>query len=105
MNVLEHVATFINVLLACSAMAMNEQTISGKVFQVQSWVCQTQDGPMVVKAWRRECVSNGMHYWGHINYLQLPDEWKVALYTNRFGEFNGGQGVDLDEAYQSSCGS
>lgn len=104
MNALEFAAAFLNALVACSAMPVTEQALSGNVYQIQSWTCQTGQGPIQVRAWRRPCHGEKEQYWGRMVFLEFP-EWHTELYINRFGEIMVGAGAEVGEAYLPSCGS
>lgn len=104
MNALEFLAHFLNVILACSALPISEQVIGGQNLQVQSWVCQTANGPVVAKVWKRECNTGHTRYWGR-NFYLLFDEWQQAEYLDRFGGVSFGEGAQLIDAYLPPCGS
>ncbi len=104
MNNLELLAHLINVLVACTALPITEQKVGVESYQVQHWSCQTTQGPLAVRSWRRPCNTGHVHYWGRMIFLEL-EEWQTAAYLNRFGEVQIGQGARLEEAYQSPCGS
>ncbi|MEK9894928.1 MAG: hypothetical protein VW577_06920 [Pelagibacteraceae bacterium] len=105
MNAIEFLVYFINVMVSCSALPMMETTVRGEHFQVRSWVCQIDKGPVTVKAWTRQCeTDSGAVYWGRTHYLAY-EELQTAAYLNRFGELHIGQGAQLEEAYLPSCGS
>ena len=52
MNPIEQLINFLNVLLACTAMATTEQTISGRDFLVQHWQCKTTNAVTHIDGWR-----------------------------------------------------
>ena len=104
MNSLEFVAFVLNAIVACSALPVTEQVLSGNVYQIQSWVCQAGQGPIQVRAWRRPCHGPQERYWGRMVFLEFP-EWHTSLYLNRFGEVMVGAGAEVGEAYLPSCGS
>lgn len=104
MNAIEMVAFLINTLVACSALPVTEQTVSGSTYQVQSWTCQTGPGQIQVRAWRRPCAGPKEKYWGRMVFVEFPD-WHTSLYLNQFGEVMVGAGAEVGEAYLPSCGS
>lgn len=104
MNSLEFVAFLINTLVACSALPVTEQVLSGNTYQIQSWTCQAGQGPIQVRAWRRPCVGPKERYWGRMVFVEFPD-WHTSLYLNQFGEVMVGAGAEVGEAYLPSCGS
>lgn len=105
MNVLEFLVLFVNMLGACSAQPMTEQRIGGQTYQIQAWTCQVDKGPVVVKAWRRPCLTQGYQYWGRTFYVKFEGLNEEAWYLNQFGEVQGGPGAWVGDAYQPSCGS
>lgn len=105
MNGVEFIAYLINILVACSAMPMEEQRIGGTTYQVQTWVCRVDQGPVTVKAWRRPCETGHTTYWGRLFYIKFQELGEMAYYVNRFGEIQGGPGAQLTDAYQPTCGS
>lgn len=105
MNLLEFMVVFINVLGSCSALPMEEQRIGGQEYQIKSWVCQLERGPMVVHAWQRSCKTNGYTYWGRTFYVKFDGFGEEAWYLNQFGEVQGGPGAWVGDAYQPPCGS
>lgn len=104
MNAVEFLAYLINVMVACSALPVSETVIGGQNFQVQSWICQVNQGPITVKSWRRECDTGHTKYWGRLVYISF-DELRTAAYLSRYGEVYIGQGAQLGDAYLPSCGS
>jgi hypothetical protein len=103
-NGIEFAAFFINLLMACTALPMTEQRIGGEHYQVQHWVCQSSQGPLTVRSWRRPCDTGHTTYWGRMIFLEF-EELHTEIYVNRFGEVMVGQGARLEEAYQTACGS
>lgn len=104
MNGVEFLAYFINILMACTALPMTEQRIGAETYQVGHYVCQTSQGPMTVRTWRRPCDTGHAKYWGRQVFLEI-DELHTELYVNKFGEVMIGQGARLEDAYQTACGS
>ena len=105
MNPIEFLTYFVNVLVACSALPLEEQRIGGQDYRVQSWVCRVDKGPVVVKAWTRPCETGQVRYWGRVFYIKFEGLGEEAWYVNRFGEVQGGPGAQLGDAYQPPCGS
>lgn len=103
-NSLEFVAFALNALIACQALPVTEQKLSGSVYQIQAWTCQTGQGPVQVRAWRRPCQGEQEPYWGRMVFLEFQ-EWHTSLYLNRFGEVMTGAGAEVGEAYLPACGS
>ena len=44
LNAIEFVAALLNAMVACSALPVTEQVLSGNVYQIQAWTCQTGPG-------------------------------------------------------------
>ena len=106
MNSLELlIAMLINSSMACNALPAVEMKVSGKVYQVQEWVCMGQEGPRKLSAWRRECGKGEGRHWGHTSFLEAsrPLQWGIA--ADQFGGFRAGVGVTKEEAYEIVCGS
>jgi len=104
MNNLELLAYLINLMVSCTVLPMSEQKVGVELYQVQHWSCQTTQGPMAVRSWRRPCDTGHTHYWGRMVFLEF-EELQTAVYMNRYGEVQIGQGARLEEAYQTACGS
>ncbi len=103
MNPLETLLDFINNCLACSALAISIQAIDHRDYQVQSWVCQMQYGPVIISAWRGECDTGHTKYWGRFFYAKADKD--RVYYMDRFGNINQGEGAMIHDAYQAPCGS
>ena len=104
MNGIEFLAFLVNALVACSAVPVTEQRLGGDTYQIQAWSCQTTQGPVQVRAWRRPCQGEREQYWGRMVFIEFQ-EWHTSLYLNRFGEIMVGAGAEVGEAYLPSCGS
>ena len=102
MNAIELLAYLVNIFVSCHALPITEQVIGGTNFQVQSWVCQAEAGPMTVKAWRRPCDTGHTKYWGRLVYLEFQ-ELHISAYLDKFGGVNIGQGGSIQDSYLPSC--
>ena len=106
MNSLELIiAMLINSSMACTALPAMEMKVSGKVYQVQEWVCMTQEGPRKLSAWRRECGKGEGRHWGHTSFLEAAGGLQWGIAADQFGGFRAGVGVTKEEAYEVVCGS
>jgi len=103
-NGIEFLAFLVNAMIACHALPVTEQRLSGNTYQIQSWTCHTTQGPIQVRAWRRPCAGPKEQYWGRMVFLEF-EEWHTSLYLNQFGEVMVGAGAEVGEAYLPSCGS
>ena len=105
MNNLEFMLYFLNMLIACSALPVEERQIDGLNYRVQGWECRVDQGPVFVRAWSRPCQGGQYTYWGRTFYVKFEGLGEEAWYINRFGEVQGGPGAQLGDAYQPPCGS
>lgn len=99
-------ALFLNISTGCDAMKADVMRVNGQDFLIQSWSCSDKHGVTHLwRTWQRECVANnGLKFWGRAYFLEDLGS-QTAFYTNRFGELQGGQGADIEQAYVPLCGS
>ena len=103
MNPLEQMTDFINVLVACTALMATEQKIGMDYYQVQHWVCQTQNGPIAINAWRRPCQGGHTASVSRLIFLEIAG--RGNWYTEQFGGVMVDPQARLEDAYQTVCGS
>lgn len=103
MNPIEQLIGFLNILLACTALAATEQKVDGQEFLVQHWQCQTTSSTMTVESWRGWCLTNSYKYMGRPFFLAFNGH--QAYYLNQFGEVLAGDGALVSNAYHPPCGS
>ena len=103
MNPIERLIDFLNILLACSALAASEQTINGQDYLVQHWQCRTSSTLILIDSWRGWCTTNGYQYMGRPFFLEF--DGRYAYYLDQFGEVLSGDGALVSNAYHPPCGS
>lgn len=99
-------ALFLNLSTGCDALKADVMRVGGQDFLVQSWSCTDKHKVIHVwRTWQRECVAeNKERYWNRPYYLE-DQESHFAVYSNRFGELQGGFGAQIWDAYLPLCGS
>lgn len=103
MNPIEQLIAFLNILVACSALATTEQVIGGQEFLIQHWRCNTTSHATLIDGWRPWCKVNGYKYMGRPFFLEF--DGRQAYYLDQFGEVLAGEGALVSNAYHPPCGS
>ncbi len=80
--------------------------VGGQDYLVSSWLCTDKHGVSHVwRTWQRECVAqNKSTFYGRPFVLEDQTS-RLVIYTNQFGEIQGGIGADIQQAYLPLCGT